>query len=352
MALMSFGYDSSRIKQCLKMLRSWRSIGILFGFACGLSLMLHSCGFVGKPQLQPLKIGVTTWPGFDIVLYAEEAGFFKRRGLTVNLLRFENQQDSARAVMRGGLDASFSSLWDVLQVDPGGDKPVVILITNISHGADGIVAQAPIQNLADLRGKRVGAKLGTVNHLILLEALKKAGVKPAEVKIENISNETAVQWMKEKRLDAAVIWEPMLSETARAINGNIIFTTKELDSLVIDTVVTRTSNIQAKKAELVQFLSAWLDVMHAVETKPADVYAKVGKRLNQTPADFASDYAGLQKGDIEMQKRMFQTQGRLKEALQQMSQLLRADVRAGRLPRQDLEINRDLITTAIEGWKP
>jgi NitT/TauT family transport system substrate-binding protein len=58
------------------------------------------------------------------------------------------------------------------------------MVTNISHGADGIVAQPAIKSVANLRGKRVGAKLGTVNHLILLEALKLHQIKPEEVKIE------------------------------------------------------------------------------------------------------------------------------------------------------------------------
>lgn len=46
-----------------------------------------------------------------------------------------------------------------------------------------VVAQPAIKSVANLRGKRVGSKLGTVNHLILLEALKLHQIKPEEVKI-------------------------------------------------------------------------------------------------------------------------------------------------------------------------
>lgn len=328
-----------------------KSLGVIFGVTLCLSLILHSCFLIPKTQLQPLTIGITTWPGFDIVLYAKATGIFKQRGLDVNLVRFENQQDSSRAVMRGALDAAFVALWDAVQVDAGDDKPVIVLVTNISYGADGIVAQAPIKTVKDLKGKRVGAKLGTVNHLILLEALQQHKMLPTDVQIADVANETASQLVEKKLLDAAVIWQPLLGETAKKAQGNIIYTTKELDSLVIDTLLTRKANVQAKKAELIQFLSAWLDIMYAVQTKPAEVYEKVAQLLKQSPASFASDYAGLKKGDIPMQKRMFQDQGRLQQGLEQMSQLLQSDKRAGRLPRQDLEINRELITTAIEGWK-
>ncbi len=201
---------------------------------------MNACSLAPQ-QLAPLRVGITSWAGFDIVLYAQEAGLFKQRGLDVQLIRFENQQDSTRAMLRGTLDATFVSLWDVVQSDSGSDKPAVLMVTNISHGADGIVAQTVIKSVANLRGKRVGAKLGTVNHLILLEALKLHQIKPEEVKIEDISNETAVDLMQQGRLDAAVIWQPLLGETTQAIKGNIIFTTQEVDTLVIDIAIVNHS---------------------------------------------------------------------------------------------------------------
>ncbi|MBW4521326.1 MAG: ABC transporter substrate-binding protein [Scytolyngbya sp. HA4215-MV1] len=317
-----------------------------------LCFVLNACG-IGQPQpLQPLKIGITTWPGFDIVLYAQQTGQFKKRGLQVEITRFENQQDSARAVLRGSLDAAFTSLWDVVQVDPGNDKPVVVLVTNISHGSDGIVTQSKIKSVQDLRGKKVGAKLGTVNHLILLEALKLHHIKPADVEIEDISNESSAQLIEEKKLDGAVLWQPLLGGTAQKIKGNIVFTTKEIDSLVIDTLVSSSEAVHSKREEMIQFVSTWLDVMYAVETKPTEVFAVVGKVLGQSGQSFGSDYAGLKKGDIALQQRMFQSESRLKQAIQQMSQLLQEDPRSGRIPREDVEINGDLITAAIKQWKP
>ncbi|MGB7712323.1 MAG: ABC transporter substrate-binding protein [Microcoleus sp.] len=330
-------------------LTQWRSLSILFVLTLGVSLIVNACNQAPQ-QLAPLRVGITTWAGFDIVLYAQEAGLFKQRGLDVQLIRFENQQDATRAMLRGTLDANFASLWDVMQSDSESDKPAVVMVTNISRGADGIVAQPAIKSVEELRGKRVGAKLGTVNHLILLEALKLHQIKPAEVKVEDISNEMAVDLMQNKRLDAAVIWQPLLGETAQSIKGNIIYTTQEIDSLVIDTLASRTTIIRTKKAELKQFIMAWFDIMSAVETKPNVVFQKVAQKLGQKGEAFAKDYAGLKKGDIAMQQQMFKS-GRLPEAIAQMAELLKSDPRAGRMPRQDVEINTELVTTAIEEWK-
>ncbi len=331
--------------------QQWRSLSGLCLIALIISLTVNACSLGQTPQLQPLKIGISPWLGFDVVRYAQTADLFKKHGLAVELVQFENQQDSSRAVMRGVLDAAFVALWDVVQTDSGKDKPTVVMVTNISHGADGIVTQPGIKSVEALRGKRVGAKLGTVNHLILLEALKLHHIKPAEVMIEDISNESAVELMAKGKLDGAVIWEPLLGATAKKIKGNIVYTTQEIDSLVIDTLVTSATTVNAKKAAFTQFVSTWLDVMHAVDVQPQTVYEQVGKQMGQSGAAFGRDYAGLIKGDIPLQQRMFNQDG-LKQALVQLTQLLKEDPRAGRAPREDIEINADPVTAAIEGWKP
>ncbi|OUL34389.1 ABC transporter substrate-binding protein [Nostoc sp. 106C] len=323
----------------------------LFAIALCLTFVTNACSIGQNQSLKPLRVGITSWVGFDIARYAEPAGIFKQRGLEVELVRFDNQQDSSRAVLRGGLDAAFVSFWDVMQVDPGNGKPVVLMTTNISAGADGIVAKPEIKSVEDLRGKKVGAKLGTVNHLILLEALKAHNIKPSEVQIRDYSNDVAAQKIRAGEIDAAVLWEPMLGETAKSIKGNVIHTTKQVDSLVIDILMSSDSIVKTKKAELKQFLLAWFDVMHAVETQPTKVFNTVGKKLGQSGESFASDYAGLKKGDITLNRRMFAADSRLNSAKAEIVQLLQADPRHGRVIRQDVEINTALVNEVMTGWK-
>lgn len=323
----------------------------LFAIALCLTFITSACNLGHNQSLKPLRVGITSWVGFDIARYAEPSGIFKQRGLEVELVQFENQQDSSRAVLRGGLDAAFVSLWDVMQVDPGNDHPVVLMTTNISAGADGIVAKPEIKTVEDLRGKQVGAKLGTVNHLILLEALKAHKIKPSEVQIRDYSNEVAAQKIQTGAIDAAVLWEPMLGETAKNIKGNVIHTTKQVDSLVIDILMSDDSIVKTKKAELKQFILAWFDVIHAVETQPTKVFNSVGEKLGQSGESFARDYAGLKKGDITLNRQMFAADSRLNSVKAEILQLLQADPRHGRVIRQDVEIDTSLVNEAITGWK-
>ena len=328
--------------------KSWGLPLILFIVTLTSLLIVNGCFFPQNNDLKTFRVGINNWPGFDIVLYAQEAELFKKRGLEVELVRFQNGADAARAMLRGSIDAAFGTLWEAKQLDPGNDKPIFVLVTNISFGSDGIVTQSNFKSVKDLKGKTLGAKLGTVNHLILLEALKLHNMKPTDVAIENISNQAAAEKMQQGLLAGAVIWEPLLSSTAQKIQGNIVYTTKELDSLVIDGLVTRSEILRNKKNQLKKFILAWFELMEAVETKPNEVFEVVSQQLDQTPESFARDYAGLKKGDITLNRRMFEPQGRLIQARQEINTLLKEDPRHGRIIREDVEINGEPVIFVIE----
>ena len=326
-------------------------LAIILSITLGVILLVVSCK-TEVSSLQNLRVGMNNWIGYAIALYAQDAGIFKKRGLEVYITQFNNQQDNIRSTMRGAQELSFVPLWEVMQVDQANDQPVFIMVVDVSAGSDGIVGRSGINTVKDLQGKRVGTKLGTVAHLILLEALQLNQMKPDDIQILDVSNERSSELLQKNELDAAVLWEPNLSQTATKINGKVIFTTKDVDSLVIDGLATRSAVLKENKAAVQQFILAWFDAIHAVETKPNDVFASIAKQTDRPMAEVAKDYSGLIKGDRNLNQRMFATNGRLKQATQESVKLLKADPRHGRVIREDVQINSELVLNAIQTWQP
>jgi NitT/TauT family transport system substrate-binding protein len=315
-----------------------------------LALSPAACKAIDGDEPMTLRIGVSQWPGFDIVHHGREQKLFEKRGLDVQLMRFDNQQDAARAVVLGSLDAAFVSVWDMIQVVPANDSPAFILVTNVSHGADGIVARPGIATLADLRGKRVTAKLATINHLILLEALALHRMTPDDVQIVDIDNQRAERRMYEGSVDAAVLWEPALSQIAGTTGGSILYTTREVDSLIVDGLVTSKKALADKREALVRLLLVWFDIMYDLETHPDQVYANAGAAIGVDAGTFARSYAGLERGDRDLNRRMFD-QGRLLRAIDAQAELLRTLPQGGTV-RADAIIAPDLVAAALARWRP
>ena len=324
---------------------------ILVFFVGAIAIALKGCNLEQAKPLKVFKVGLNNWPGYQIALYAKEAGIYRKHGLDVQFIRFNNQQDNIRATMRGSQDVSFAPLSEVMQVDWNEETPNFVMVVDISAGSDGIAARPGINSVKDLKGKKVSAKFSTVSHLILLEALKANNLEPTDVEIIDVANERGADLLKQGKIDVAVLWEPLLTKASKEVGGKVIHTTADVDSLVIDGLATRASLLKNKQDEVIQFIQAWFDTIEAVNKQPQVVFASVAKQIGMTPEAFATDFEGLKKGDREMNRRMF-VEGRLQEAYQQIYQLLLADPRHGRIVRDDVNINAEPITKATNNCQP
>ena len=295
-----------------------------------------------------LRIGVSQWPGFDVMHHARKERLFEQRGLAVEWMTFNNQPQSTRALTSGSVDAAFASVWDTIHADAGEDSPVLILVTDVSHGADGVTARPGIASVADLRGKRVAVRLGTITQLILSEALALHGMTLDDIEVVDIDMQEVERRMEDGTIDATVSWEPKLSRITAKTGGATVFTTREVDSLVVDGLITSQKALEHKREALLRLLMVWLDVMHDLETRPDQVYANAGAAIGVDAETFASGYAGLERGDRSLNQKMF-GQGRLLRVVSAHNELLSAH---GRTVHSDAIFDAEIFTAALARWRP
>jgi NitT/TauT family transport system substrate-binding protein len=294
-----------------------------------------------------LRVGVNQWPGFDVMHHARKERLFEQRGLTVAWTTFDNQAESTRAVTRGSVDAAFASVWDTIHADTNQDSPVLILVTDVSHGADGITARPGIASMADLRGKRVAVRLGTITQLILLEALALHGMTSDDIEIVDTDMQVVERRMDDGTVDATVSWEPKLSRITAKTGGATVFTTREVSSLAVDGLVTSRKALDHKREALIRLLMVWLDVMHDLETRPDQVYDNAGAAIGVDAETFASSYAGLERGDRSLNEKMFGQE--LLRVIRAHNELLRTH---GRTVRSDAIFDAEILTAALARWRP
>jgi NitT/TauT family transport system substrate-binding protein len=70
----------------------WR---VLFITAFAIAILVNACS--QTQELKTLRVGMNSWPGYSIALYAKEAKLFEKRGINVEIIRFNNQQDNNQA---------------------------------------------------------------------------------------------------------------------------------------------------------------------------------------------------------------------------------------------------------------
>ena len=235
------------------------------------------------------RVGYNNWIGFLALFVAEEKGYFKAEGLTVKMKAFSAPGDGLKPLLTGDLDLHLTTLdATVLAADKAPGKLKVVTFLDTSAGADAIVAKPEITSPAGLKGRTVGATLGECNHLLLLKALEKAGLKESDVKLTSMSPDDAGAAFAAGKLDAAVTWEPWLTKIATAKQGQVIFSSKDVPNLIVDCATISDGTAAKKSAPTKAFLRALSKANALILQDPAGC-AKAGVKAFEMKAEEIAD---------------------------------------------------------------
>lgn len=236
----------------------------LVGFMIMFSMILFLTGCKKTEKKETVKnkkdtfvVAIPTYPGFAIPFIAEQKGFFKDQ--KVVLKRIDDPALINSGMVKGEIDASFTSIDSFVLAVSQGVNAKIVLLTDESHGADGIVAKKKIASIADLKGKKVALNIGWPGHFFLLYNLDKAGLSPNDVTIINMDADKAGAAFVSGKLDAAVTWEPWLSKAQEYPSGKILISTKDIKGIIIDPLIVRMETIQNYSGSVQAFVKGYYE---------------------------------------------------------------------------------------------
>jgi NitT/TauT family transport system substrate-binding protein len=251
---------------------------------------------VGSLVAAPLKVAYSDWPGWTAFAIAQEKGWFKDAGIEVELLWFE-YGPSMEAFTAGKVDAVMVTNGDALVTGATGAKNVMILVTDYSNGNDMVVAKPGIASLKDLKGKKIGVEVGFVDHLLLLNGLKKAGLAESDVELVPTPTNQIPQVLASGQVDAVAGWQPNSGAALKAVPGSkAVYTSADEPGLIYDMVVVTPASLAGSRADWVKFIKVW-DKIVAYLADPktrADGIKIMAARAGVSPADYADFMSGTQ----------------------------------------------------------
>ncbi len=220
---------------------------------------------------EPLKIGYSDWPGWVAWEVAIEKGWFKKAGVEVKFEWFDYVA-SMDAFAAGQLDAVTMTNGDTLVTGATGGKGIMILLNDYSNGNDMIVAKPGIKSVKELKGKKVGVEIGFVGHLLLLNALEKAGLKESDIKLVNVPTNETPQVLASGDVDAIVAWQPNSGQALAQVPGSTrIYSSKDEPGLIYDVLAVNPSSLAENRDDWAKIVDVWYKVVAYIldpETRP------------------------------------------------------------------------------------
>ena len=133
---------------------------------------------------QPVSIAAHVWPGYEPMFMARSEGWLNAKQVT--LFETHSATESLQALAAGRVEGAALTLDEVLRARAKGIPLTVVMVFDVSAGADMLVARHGIKRLADLKGKRIGYEQGAVGSLMLSEALLAASLSKEDVKLVSL----------------------------------------------------------------------------------------------------------------------------------------------------------------------
>ena len=241
----------------------------------------YSTGPANEGRLdRPLVVGIVSWPGYTGGIVANdgfESGpksiFVEKYGLKVKFVLLEDVDARGKAFVRGGpegLDVIWSTVDffanEASNFQNNQVHPVAIMQVDWSQGGDALVAGPEIKTVEDLRKKRIALVQFTPSNWLLENILKDSKLSPDE---QNSIRQSLVftqdvpsarQAFVAGRVDAAVLWEPDVSQALEHKPGShILVSTADKPKMIADLMITKKEFADAYPRTLEAFVRGWLD---------------------------------------------------------------------------------------------
>lgn len=259
------------------------------------------------PKAAPLRIAYSDWPGWTAFEVGIQKGWFKEAGVEVEFSWFD-YLPSMEAFSAGKVDAVMMTNGDALVSGANGGKSKMILVTDYSNGNDKIIAKPGIKSLKDLKGKKIGLELTLVEHLLLLQGLQKAGLKPTDVELVNFPTNETPGALASGQVAAVAAWYPTSGQALAAVAGSTaVFSSADVPGLIYDTVAVSPQSLATRKEDWIKVTKVWYRISDFVRdpATQAEAVAIMAAKVGVKPEEYASAMPGTYFLSLEEAKKRF-----------------------------------------------
>jgi len=309
-------------------------IGVVFA---GLKLFRQGPQATQAKSLTVSKAWWPVWDTFQIGVKQHEKG---RQSFQTTFNQTQDYGPALEEFKKENVDASTLTIYEAIQAASAGADIKIVLLLDYTIGSDGVVAKKQIQNLWDLKGKRIGIEKGTIAHFTVLKALEQAGLDQTEVEFVNLGTEALQDAFVNNEIDAAGIYEPYISNMARDGNGHIVFSSKQIPQAICDVLFVKESVTRQHPEAIDHWIKAWDSALAFKHSEPENYLQTLSKLNGTSVSDLRESFDGIFFTDMIENKIAFgnpKQPGYLLESLKEMEAfMLEQGVIQQHLDLQDL----------------
>lgn len=282
--------------------------------ALTLALILSLLGC--SDQTDTLRIGANRWLGYGPLYLADDLHWMTPSGY--RLVEYPHTTGVLRGYRNGLLDAALLTLDEALILQSSGQPVQILLVADVSAGADVLFANAHIQQLAQLRGQRIGVENSALGAFFLSRILDLAKLQAREISVIDMPVNEHLHALRTGQIDAAINFASASASFA-PLGVHPLLDSRALPNEIIDVLVINPQRVSAQQAKRLREL--WFTSQEQWFEQRQDIDPRLSRRLGLNGDELAQTLAGLQIGDRALNQQL-RNDGTLLRSLNRLNDYL------------------------------
>ncbi|WP_281775711.1 ABC transporter substrate-binding protein [Bifidobacterium ruminantium] len=201
----------------------------------------------------------------------------------------------------------------------------IVWIHDVIGEAESLVTNVEsAKTIKDLAGKNIAVPFGSTSHFSLLSALSKAGMSETSVNLINLDPDKMAGAWNRKEIDAAWVWDPVLSKL-EAADGHIVTSSAETaksGSATYDMEIASTDFIKANPGAMKTWTTVENYAAVLLKTKPDSSAEAIASQLGTAKKDVLTQMKGYTYPQAKAQSESFH--GELPAVLKSTAKFLKS----------------------------
>jgi len=245
-----------------------------------------------------LKIGGQT-DGLQSLLVA--SGVLSGKAYSIKWSTFSSGPPILEALQAGKIDAGgVGNTPPLFAAATKANFRIVAAIPQRNANGDSLLVpkSSSISSVAQLKGKSIAYTRGSSGHGFLVQALKKAGLKPSDVSLKDLTPADSLAAFTSGKVDAWATWEPFITIASGA--GKVIANGKQFAASGLSFVTATTSALgNVKKRTAIRDYLVRLRRALKWGASHQDAWAKAFNQESGLPVDIAKKAIGKTLVDLK-----------------------------------------------------
>lgn len=269
----------------------------------GAALVLAAVSGCSEPDRSPLRVGLLIWPAYELPYLAQHLGYYE--GLDIRLVEFRSPAEVLHAYQSGGLDAIAVTTDYLVELAARDPAHRAVMVVNVSHGADALLARPEVRSLADLRGRRVGVEHSALGRYVLSRALDHGDLSHDDIEIVSVDYPDTPQAYRLNRVAAVVTYEPYRTRLL-ALGAVELFSSRDIPGEIVDVLVARADTIESRSNQLHGLVDGWLRAVEEFNRQPRANADAMLQRNQLTFDQYHRALAGMELVDRGRNRQMLE----------------------------------------------